>query len=99
MNGDPNKAEMTPQEYVERGRRILQTIERFKRLRTRIYRSLNPQEEGKKKGALVDEQICCVYAQAHFTPPEKLFKERKLEVAFAWGELLDLMDEIGAGVK
>lgn len=101
MNGPsgPSKIEMTPQDYIKRGRALFAAIERFKELRVRIGRSMpsmtqKDREEYGERAKMIDEKIIKVYADSHFRPIERCLATRSLDLAYVYAELIDLIDKL-----
>lgn len=93
------RPETTPQEYLERGRRILELLDRMQTLRSRLLRSTPALSEEEKltfksRKERLNKVICTYYARGHFEEPLDILSTRSIKNGALYAELCDLMDKV-----
>lgn len=95
--------ETTPADYIARGRRLVDAINQFKRLRTRISQAVSALTDEERaahvsRAAKIDEALINLWARSHFEPVSTVLADRTVEVAQTFEQLFDLMDKLGARI-
>ena len=92
--------ETTPQEYRARARRIIDAVERFRKLRRRLYLSFAaPTDEERAKGIKskkekVDLAIEVAFARLNTEPTQKVLEKTQFGKAIDLARLVYLMNRI-----
>ena len=89
--------EMTPTDYMKRGQKIIDQIRAFKKAWSRISKASefkeSFKENFKRRQDWIDYEICLAWTRCHFEEtPEKVLKDRKVEVAAAFADAMEILE-------
>lgn len=84
--------------YRDRCKKALEFLDRAKALRTRLLETISlPKDEPRQRGARkkkLDQQICAMFAKAHFETFDHVLADRRLDIANLYVELFSMIDRI-----
>lgn len=90
-----------PNEYMKRGKKILETIDRWKKIWTRISRSSEfkneDRDEFRTRKEWIDDRIIRLWTRYHFTDDEEFWRERKAKTIPLYDEAFEILDQIIEG--
>ena len=85
--------------YRDRCKKALDFLDRAKALRSRLLKSISLTEDETKAKTItrkekLDQQICEMFAKAHFETFDHVLADRRLDIANLYVELFSMIDQI-----